>query len=238
MKDNSEMIETNVQLYHRHLPLFFGLLAVIGFLLFVLIDYTSINQMVEAVSAIIVIGFWLICLAYFVKKLTKKICFSFGKDFKVQIADPKDNNVIEEHVFDYGDIKSCMLSSGSFRTATCKLYFTNKKSVKFVLYSGEKPNEREDRIALGVFSGLYNMNNAIVPHKPFLLKPIGYIWLFIIVIWLLLDIVLHTIYKLGSNSFMSTIATTIGLSYILIGTRVNQKKLYNEMLSIYCKAKN
>ncbi len=137
MENKEELIETNVQLHYRYLYMFFGVFILIIIFIYFFVNYSGVNQITQAITSIGLFALWVGVCIYLIKPLTKKICFLFGENLTIQILDAKNNTVIEEHIYDYNDIKSCLLSSGSPRTATIKLYSLNNNNLRLVLYSGE-----------------------------------------------------------------------------------------------------
>jgi len=230
-----KIIETRVQLHYRYgwwMAISFCLLLVLFYFFATLVNA---NQLFKLLFCIGVFICCMIILAYLVRKLTKKIRFSFSENFEMQISDIMTNSISEAYKYNYTEIKSCQLSSSTAATATFKLNFTNNESIKFVLYAGKEVVENEDRVAFGIFEELNKRNAEIMPDKPFFVGVFGTVWIIAIIILLLIDIVLKVSNSLSSAFFMSSLPSAIGLIALVVGTRIKQKKLYDEMIGIAFK---
>jgi len=225
MENNNEIIETNVQLHYRYGYVIAGSFVLLFVFFYFFATLINASQLAKLIPCIIIFILYMALLQYVIKRLTKRIRFIFGERFVIQILDKQNGNVIEEHNFDYTDIKSCLLSSGTAEGATFKLYFSNNTSIKFILNADKGFIENEDRIALNIFNKLYDGNKNIIPHKPLFLRKLGFAWLTAIVLLILVNIIWRIYDGDSSSSFFVTLPTTMGLVFIVIGTRNKAEKI-------------
>ncbi len=227
-----DIIESKVQLHYRYLNLIFGAFILFGILAYLFCTYNNEGQFVNFIVCLISFVFLFTGSIIFTRKLTKKIVFNFGEKFLIQIFESKTDIVKEEYQFNYTEIKSCFLSSGSPNTCTLKLNFLGAKSLKLILYSKSGEFTKIDNvIGLKIYKKLHSINPGIEPDKPLLMTQIGNGIIGVLLTALLINLVIHITYS-NSTALLISLPTTIGLILTIMGTKKKQSALYNLMKSL------
>jgi hypothetical protein len=229
MEGNISVIETKVQLHYRYMLPIFGSLSLPFIIGWLFMDRA--NQLSVLIVCVLVFIILMVFLVSLIKRLTKRIVFDFGKIFSIRIFDPKTGELEEEHQYNYAEIRSCFISSGTVKTCTFKLNFLKNRSIKLILYSAEGEfTDTEHTVGFKIFQNLCKQNRNIKPVKPFFTTLAGKILLATIVILFIADLTLYITNGLDPKSFLITLPTTASMLLIVFGTSRRQQRIYDKMI--------
>lgn len=162
-----DSIQTVVRLSSRYLGVFMACMAFIILVACVLSEYGPRFRFQPVTGVCIVVIFCLVAasglvwLARWVKRMKKKITFSFNDQLSIQIFDANPERVIEDYQIPYTDIKSFDLS---YRGGFCnfKIIRFSGKPLKLVLEAYENWGEvTAYKIALEIVAHVKQINPAI-----------------------------------------------------------------------------
>jgi len=226
------IIETKVQLHYRYLNLTFGVVVLYGILLYLFCNYSSQNQLFNLITCLITTALLFAGGLMMIKKLTKNIVFSFGEKFSIQITDPKTNVLQEEHQFNYEDIKSCQLSSGSVNTCTLKINLSRGDSFKMILYSEAGDfTEAKKIVGFKVFEQLHRIDPRIAANKPLLATKVGIGAIIFLLILFVTNILVHIVTG-ETRTLLIGLPISLGMMLPILGMRRKQLSLYYEMMAL------